>query len=507
MQDSAFPQFLPGVPVKSVYERAGFDINKEKAYRERSRPSSRATSSRQTSSRASQRSGAYGSPNLSIMTGSFGSSGSPLPSPRLPNSGRKTPQSPLFYENTNSFTTHSNSSSTGVGFTFESKNHHKASDSGSSISAEGEYNSNTSTPHTSHSSTDSMSPLSGLRITKSEDNQVPEIPPRKNSHHSLDRINMGSSRASNHSHSSSDARSDARSSRASSRSSSRNGSFVMATVKQRTNISAFSSIDESSDNMAANEIYVSALSSPPSSSTESIFSTANEMSSSTSSTSLENVLKQVPEEDSMLETSQESLTQEPYQGLQNYHNSGFPEENSVANALLSASKKHRNVRPKICRGCNEQIIGKCVSSQDGRVSGKWHRLCFTCHRCSAAFESEFYVLNDLPYCDFCYHIENDSICQGCGHGIEGECLETSSAPRTRKSSMPESSTVDDKAPDDYFKRYHPGCLSCSECKNVIIDEEYYIVSGTTLCAMHAFTYREGATSPEMEKRQTRLMMM
>lgn len=45
-----------------------------------------------------------------------------------------------------------------------------------------------------------------------------------------------------------------------------------------------------------------------------------------------------------------------------------------------------------------------MSSRDGQLKGKWHRACFSCYRCSGAFEGDsFYVHDDKPYCQLHYH--------------------------------------------------------------------------------------------------------
>ena len=91
-----------------------------------------------------------------------------------------------------------------------------------------------------------------------------------------------------------------------------------------------------------------------------------------------------------------------------------------------------------CRGCGEQIIGKSISSADGRLSGRYHKACFACQMCRRPFQSaEFYVLDNLPYCHHHYHQLNNSLCGVCSCGIEGPCLET-----VQK------------------ERFHPGCFTC-----------------------------------------------
>lgn len=75
-----------------------------------------------------------------------------------------------------------------------------------------------------------------------------------------------------------------------------------------------------------------------------------------------------------------------------------------------------------CRGCDELVVGKSLSSKDGKLSGRYHRQCFVCTLCRSPFrEGEFYVIHDRPYCKQHYHERNGTQCQACGQGIEGEC--------------------------------------------------------------------------------------
>lgn len=92
-----------------------------------------------------------------------------------------------------------------------------------------------------------------------------------------------------------------------------------------------------------------------------------------------------------------------------------------------------------CRGCEVGIVGKSIASADGRLTGRYHKACFVCQDCRKPFESaEFYVHNNLPYCERHYHKLNQSLCPTCDRGIEGPCLET-----------------------EWHERYHPSCFSCS----------------------------------------------
>lgn len=157
--------------------------------------------------------------------------------------------------------------------------------------------------------------------------------------------------------------------------------------------------------------------------------------------------------------------------------------------LFDASNKP--TRKKQCRGCCELITGKCVHSKDGRLSGKWHKECFKCSLCHNKFTTaEFYVLNDLPYCCECYHYENNSICQTCGVGIEGQCLET-------------SNNEDHVNPEGKLQRFHLECLTCSHCQVSLADVYYYAADGSTLCSLHADAY----SNSKLEKRRTRILVV
>ncbi|VVT57144.1 uncharacterized protein SAPINGB_P005556 [Magnusiomyces paraingens] len=125
--------------------------------------------------------------------------------------------------------------------------------------------------------------------------------------------------------------------------------------------------------------------------------------------------------------------------------------------------KHSKKGP--CRGCGQVITGKSVSSRDGKLSGRWHRACFSCSGCgtqdfslplqvlsklssveSNSTETEFYILNDMPYCYLCYHTVNDSICTVCSLGVEGRCL------------------------DDGHSRYHAACAVCTTCSVPLVPD-------------------------------------
>lgn len=91
------------------------------------------------------------------------------------------------------------------------------------------------------------------------------------------------------------------------------------------------------------------------------------------------------------------------------------------------SKSHRAAVPNKgrCKGCDELIVGKSVSSADGRLTGRYHKGCFTCTTCKELFRTaDFYIHDNHPYCQRHYHQLNQSLCIACDSGIEGQYIET-----------------------------------------------------------------------------------
>nr|POE47845.1 paxillin-like protein 1 [Quercus suber] len=119
-----------------------------------------------------------------------------------------------------------------------------------------------------------------------------------------------------------------------------------------------------------------------------------------------------------------------------------------------------------CRGCGLIIEGKSIKAADGRLTGRWHKACFTCKTCDQPFTTaDFYVIANLPYCEQHYHEKNGSCCHGCRKGIEGQYLETSSG------------TSGDK-------KFHPRCFTCVDCREVLVDDCFEL-GGKVYCERHA----------------------
>ncbi|EED19765.1 LIM domain protein [Talaromyces stipitatus ATCC 10500] len=123
-----------------------------------------------------------------------------------------------------------------------------------------------------------------------------------------------------------------------------------------------------------------------------------------------------------------------------------------------------------CRGCGQGIVGKSVSSADGRLTGRYHKACFVCFTCRSPFETaDFYVLDDHPYCSQHYHELNGSTCATCKQGIEGQYLETI-----------ENSTYGTGNP----QKFHPDCLTCRTCR-VVLRGDYFEWNGQVYCERDA----------------------
>lgn len=122
---------------------------------------------------------------------------------------------------------------------------------------------------------------------------------------------------------------------------------------------------------------------------------------------------------------------------------------------------------KRCRGCGQVIVGKSISSADGRLTGRYHKACFVCFTCRAPFQTaDFYVLDDHPYCAQHYHELNGSICATCNKGIEGQYLETVE-PNGGGGS-----------------KFHPNCLTCRTCR-IVLRGDYFEWNGEVYCERDA----------------------
>ncbi|KAI7279396.1 hypothetical protein KC345_g5410 [Hortaea werneckii] len=168
------------------------------------------------------------------------------------------------------------------------------------------------------------------------------------------------------------------------------------------------------------------------------------------------------------------------------------------------SRRGTGMRPS-CRGCGKVIEGKSVKAADGRLTGRWHKACFTCRACEQPFTTaDFYVIDNHPYCEQHYHEQNGSLCHGCHRGIEGQYLETTSSSASSGTSE---------------KKYHPRCFTCHDCRQVLSDD-YFEISGRVYCERHALAAMRGQARmagpglnpPDRkaltaERRTTRLMMM
>ncbi|KAL8690428.1 MAG: hypothetical protein Q9224_004409 [Gallowayella concinna] len=157
---------------------------------------------------------------------------------------------------------------------------------------------------------------------------------------------------------------------------------------------------------------------------------------------------------------------------------------------VSPVRQPTTVNKGKCRGCNELIKGKSVSSADGRLTGRYHRSCFVCKTCKEPFQTaDFYVLDNHPFCARHYHELNHSLCKACDKGIEGQYLET-----------------------ELKQKFHPYCFTCQECHKILRDD-YFEMNGKTYCEQHAFRAAQQQTSPlgpgrrHPERRTTKLMTM
>jgi LIM domain len=156
--------------------------------------------------------------------------------------------------------------------------------------------------------------------------------------------------------------------------------------------------------------------------------------------------------------------------------------------LSKSSTSHRSFPPgsgppkHICRGCTLPITGPSLKDSSGRLTGRYHKSCFTCTACAAPFPSgDFYVLKNEPFCAQHYHERNGSTCTKCRMGIEGPYAET-----------------------DNKKLFHRECFRCAECSAVFEGPEYWEMSGRLVCGKHV---NAATMAGRGEKRRTRFGMM
>jgi hypothetical protein len=151
--------------------------------------------------------------------------------------------------------------------------------------------------------------------------------------------------------------------------------------------------------------------------------------------------------------------------------------------------QEKNIIPQVkypagegpCRKCGLEIETKPIYSKSGELSGQWHRSCFTCTLCDIKFNknTNCFVLKDEPYCEYHFHLQNNSLCQICELGIVGECLE-----------------------NDATGRFHLACFKCTNCCKGIIND-YVSINGKIYCEACSLEYSNSSTS-KIEKRRTRL---
>jgi len=137
--------------------------------------------------------------------------------------------------------------------------------------------------------------------------------------------------------------------------------------------------------------------------------------------------------------------------------------------ILQTSSRSATRSKGTCKGCGENIVGKSISSSDGRLTGRYHRGCFVCFECHSPFQTaDFYVLNNRPFCAQHYHERNGSLCSTCHNGIEGHYLETVEQNPNR--------------PDR--RRFHTECLQCRTC-HVLLNGDYFEWNGEVYCERDA----------------------
>ncbi|KAG7841591.1 hypothetical protein KL942_001470 [Ogataea angusta] len=164
-------------------------------------------------------------------------------------------------------------------------------------------------------------------------------------------------------------------------------------------------------------------------------------------------------------------------------------QNSVKSPKKAPSAVKFNPGEGPCRKCGLAIATgqKSIWSKDQQLSGQWHRKCFSCTTCSKPFSKgeSCYVHQDFPYCELHFHEKNGSLCTFCRQGIEGECLS-----------------------NEHGELFHVHCLSCSEC-GVAIRTDYFVFQDRVLCENDGakLLKESGGLDERTARRHTRLLYL
>ncbi|KAJ1501441.1 hypothetical protein HMI54_012703 [Coelomomyces lativittatus] len=157
----------------------------------------------------------------------------------------------------------------------------------------------------------------------------------------------------------------------------------------------------------------------------------------------------------------------------------------MSECLSETNPMHvKNGRP-ICHQCGASHCSGCkrVIERNSRVCAalgkKYHVACFQCLRCGAPFpDKSFYVFENEPHCQMCYHIVNDSLCRGCETPIEGPCVSVLEG------------------------RFHPECFSCVTCGELLTGV-YYAFDNQSYCEHHIRELQRSIKgAKKAERRQT-----
>lgn len=172
------------------------------------------------------------------------------------------------------------------------------------------------------------------------------------------------------------------------------------------------------------------------------------------------------------------------------------DENSIVEQVDQLTIQH-NPGEGPCRKCHEEILEseKKIWSKDHQLTGQWHRRCFGCYECGSKFSkgSSCYVFEDAPYCERHFHELNGSLCKACNRGVEGECMQ-----------------------NDLDEVFHFDCLRCGHCGKSVAGGDYFTFKNAIICEVDAEKIMSQLQSPtkmsanedeKLLKRRTRIMYL
>lgn len=136
----------------------------------------------------------------------------------------------------------------------------------------------------------------------------------------------------------------------------------------------------------------------------------------------------------------------------------------------------------ICRECNSPIIGKSVGASDNQLSGRWHKHCFCCMECKSFDFQRGSIPSNNDYMGMSPPKTNEFYVRH-DRPLCHACYHTENMSLCKAC----NAGIEGGCLDDGVSRYHVGCVRCTDCDTQLDPQRGYIsvVAGRFYCPRHA----------------------